>query len=202
MSERKLKGAYKNLEDFMSRVDFKSVNKKTLESIALSGGFDSFNIKRSQLLEKVNDNFTYLDLISSFGKRYQKEKDSPQITIFSEKSEPDIIFPLKPDINEWDTMTMLSKEKDVVGVYVSGHPLDDFSLEIKTLCNYNLSILRDLEVNRGKTVNIAVVVTNVEHRESQNGNKYAIVTLEDYSDNYRMSLFGNDYLNNKNCFGI
>ena len=86
VSERKLNGAYKSLENFMSRIDFKSVNKKTLESIALSGGFDSFNIKRSQLLEKVNDNFTYLDLISSFGKRYQKEKDSPQITIFSEKS--------------------------------------------------------------------------------------------------------------------
>ena len=198
ISERKENGAYVDLEDFVSRVDLRSANKRTLESIALSGGFDSFNIYRSQLFHRMDNGLTYLEQIMKFGSKVQAEKESSQIDMFGDLEESNVQFPKIPESKPWGTMDLLSKEKEVVGVYISGHPLDDYKFEIDNFCNFHLGSLKDMQKIKGKTLNLAVVVTNVEHRESKNGNRFASVTVEDYQDSYKLMLFGNNYTEYKN----
>ncbi len=197
VNERKENGNYKSLEDFVQRIDLKSANKRTLESLALAGGFDSFNLYRSQLFALENDT-TYLEKMMKFGSKYQLEKKSPQIDIFGKLGDDTLSFLKPPQVDPWSTMNLLTKEKEVVGVYISGHPLDDFRLEIDNFVNSKLDVLKDMQSVKSRDLRFAVVVSEVEHRESQNGNKYAVVHIEDYVDSYKLFLFGRDYTDNKN----
>ena len=198
VSERKENGPYISLQDFVSRVDLRSANKRTLESIAYSGGFDSFSIYRSQLFDKIDSDLNYLERMMKFGAKLQLEKNSNQISMFEQNESSSLEPPVLPSVDKWKTMDLLSKEKEVVGVYISGHPLDDYKIEIETFCNSNISNLHDMENYKDKTLKLAVVVTEVEHRESKNGKKYAVVHVEDYFDSYKLMLFGNDYTTYKN----
>ncbi|MBT3418130.1 MAG: DNA polymerase III subunit alpha [Flavobacteriales bacterium] len=198
VTERKENGPYASLEDFVSRVDLRSANKRTLDSIAVAGGFDSFNIYRSQIFAKDEHGTIYLEKMMKFGSKVQSEKDSTQIDMFGEIGESNIQSPTPPEVEPWGTMELLSKEKEVVGVYISGHPLDDYQLEIENFCNSNFSELESLEAVKGKSLKFAGVVTKVEHRESRNGKKFGTVYVEDYHDSYRLMLFGSDYTDFKN----
>ena len=197
VKERKENGNYASLEDFVSRVNLKAANKKTLESIALSGGFDSFNLLRSQLFYNV-DGMSYLEKMTKFGNKLQSEKDSTQIDMFGEIGESSIQAPIPAIIEPWGTMELLSKEKEVVGVYISGHPLDDYRLEIDNFVNASFDLLKNMNEVKGKDMRFAAVVTAVEHRESKTGKKFGIVYLEDYRDSFRLFLFGSDYTDYKN----
>jgi DNA polymerase-3 subunit alpha len=197
VKERKENGNYISLEDFVSRVNLKAANKKTLESIALSGGFDSFNLLRSQLFYNV-DGMSYLEKMTKFGNKLQSEKDSTQIDMFGEIGESSIQAPIPAIIEPWGTMELLSKEKEVVGVYISGHPLDDYRLEIDNFVNASFDLLKNMNEVKGKDMRFAAVVTAVEHRESKTGKKFGIVYLEDYRDSFRLFLFGSDYTDYKN----
>jgi len=197
VKERKENGSYSSLEDFVSRVNLKSANKRTLESISLSGGFDSFDIFRSQLFYS-EDNSSYLEKMMRFGSAIQAQRNSTQIDIFGEIGESSVQSPDPPLVEKWSTMDLLTKEKDVVGVYISGHPLDDYRLEIDNFVNSSFDILKNMEKVKGKDLRFAAVVTAVEHRESSTGKKYGVVTLEDYTDSFRLFLFGTDYTDFKN----
>ena len=197
VKERKENGNYSSLEDFVIRVNLKSVNKRTLESISLAGGFDSFDIFRSQLFYSDN-NLSYLEKMMRFGAAIQAERNSTQIDMFGEIGESNVQSPAPPQVDKWSTMDLLSKEKDVVGVYISGHPLDDYRLEIDNFVNSSFDILKNMEKVKGKDLRFAAVVTAVEHKESSKGKKYGVVTLEDYTDSFRLFLFGNDYTDYKN----
>ena len=198
VDERKENGPYTSLEDFVSRVDLRSANKRTLDSIALSGGFDSFNIYRSQLFYQESNGMNYLEKMMKFGSKVRSEKESNQINMFGEVDQSSLQSPDLPEVDPWGTMELLSKEKEVVGVYISGHPLDDYKLEMDNFCNSNLLDLRDIVDVKGKTLTVAGVVTKVEHRESKNGKKFASLYLEDYHDTYRLMLFGSDYTDYRN----
>ena len=197
VKERKENGSYSSLEDFVSRVNLKSANKRTLESISLSGGFDSFDIFRSQLFYS-EDNSSYLEKMMRFGSAIQAQRNSTQIDIFGEIGESSVQSPAPPLVEKWSTMDLLTKEKDVVGVYISGHPLDDYRLEIDNFVNSSFDILKNMEKVKGRDLRFAAVVTAVEHRESSTGKKYGVVTLEDYTDSFRLFLFGTDYTDFKN----
>ncbi|MBT6809264.1 MAG: DNA polymerase III subunit alpha, partial [Flavobacteriales bacterium] len=197
VKERKENGPYQDLNDFVSRINLKSANKRTLESIALSGGFDSFDILRSQLFYQENSQ-TYLEKIMKFGSKVQSEKDSTQIDMFGEIGESSLQAPIVPDVEPWGTMELLSKEKEVVGVYISGHPLDDYRLETENFVNASLDVLKNMDSAKGRDLRFAAVVTGVEHRESSTGKKFGIVHLEDYTDSFKLFLFGSDYTDYKN----
>ncbi len=197
VKERKENGNYSSLEDFVIRVNLKSANKRTLESISLAGGFDSFDIFRSQLFYS-DDNLSYLEKMMRFGAAIQAERNSTQIDMFGEIGESSVQSPAPPQVDKWSTMDLLSKEKDVVGVYISGHPLDDYRLEIDNFVNSSFDILKNMEKVKGRDLRFAAVVTAVEHKESSKGKKYGVVTLEDYTDSFRLFLFGNDYTDYKN----
>jgi len=197
VSERKENGPYKDLEDFVCRISLKAANKRTLESVALSGGFDSFKVYRSQLFN-IDNGMSYLERMMKFGNKVQTEKDSTQIDMFGEIGESSIQAPEIPNTEPWGTMELLSKEKEVVGVYISGHPLDDYRLEIDNFVNSSLDVLKNMENVKGRDLRFAAVVTSVEHKESKNGKKYGVVHLEDYIDGFRLFLFGTDYTDYKN----
>jgi len=197
VSERKENGSYKDLEDFVCRISLKSANKRTLESVSLAGGFDSFKVYRSQLFH-IDNGMSYLERMMKFGNKVQIEKDSTQIDMFGEIGESSIQAPEISNTDPWGTMELLSKEKEVVGVYISGHPLDDYRLEIDNFVNASLDVLKNMDDVKGKEFRFAAVVTAVEHKESRNGKKYGVVYLEDYIDSFRLFLFGTDYTDYKN----
>ena len=197
VKERKENGPYKDLEDFVCRINLKSANKTTLESVALSGGFDSFKVYRSQLFY-IDNGMSYLERMMKFGKKIQNEKDSIQIDMFGEIGESSIQAPEIPNRDPWGTMELLSKEKEVVGVYISGHPLDDYRLEVDNFVNSSLDVLKNMDDVKGRELRFAAVVSDVEHKESRNGKKYGIIHLEDYIDSFRLFLFGTEYTDYKN----
>ena len=193
VEERKENGNYTDFTDFVSRVDLRSANKRTLESLAYSGGFDSFGINRSQYFEKDREQ-TFIEKMIKFGNKVQDTKNSNQFDMFGESSDSIIKPPEVVDCPEWPTMDLLSKEKDVVGIYISGHPLDDYRFEIDNFCNSNLSMLTDLHKVQNKEMHFSGVVVDVEHRETQKGKKFGVLHLEDFYAGYRFFIFGDDYI--------
>jgi DNA polymerase-3 subunit alpha len=193
VEERKENGNYTDFTDFVSRVDLRSANKRTLESLAYSGGFDSFGINRSQYFEKDREQ-TFIEKMIKFGNKVQDTKNSNQFDMFGESSDSIIKPPELVDCPEWPTMDLLSKEKDVVGIYISGHPLDDYRFEIDNFCNSNLSMLTDLHKVQNKEMHFSGVVIDVEHRETQKGKKFGVLHLEDFYGGYRFFIFGDDYI--------
>ena len=117
----------------MQRVDLRSANKRTIESIVAAGGFDLFDIKRSQYFAKTNNGSTYIEDMIKFGNKVQASLNSNQFDMFGDMQEASVKSPNPPDVDPWGTMQLLSKEKRVVGIYLSGHPLDDYQLEVQIL---------------------------------------------------------------------
>ena len=179
VDERKENGNYSDFSDFVSRVDLRSANKRTLESLAYSGGFDSFGINRSQYFEIEKDQ-SYIEKMIKFGNKVQDTKNSNQFNMFGENSDSVLQAPVATDCEEWSTMDLLSKEKEVVGIYLSGHPLDDYRFEIDTFSNSNLSVLSDLEKIENKEIRLSGVIVDVEHKETQKGKKFGVLHMEDY----------------------
>ena len=193
VEERKENGNYTDFTDFVSRVDLRSANKRTLESLAYSGGFDSFGINRSQYFEKDREQ-SFVEKMIKFGNKVQDSKNSNQVDMFGESSDSTLKPPEIIDCPEWPTMDLLSKEKEVVGIYISGHPLDDYRFEIDNFCNSNLSMLTDLHKVQNKEMHFSGVVVDVEHRETQKGKKFGVLHLEDFYGGYRFFIFGDDYI--------
>jgi len=199
VDQRKENGNYSCFDDFVKRIDLRSANKRTLESIAISGGFDLFGLFRSQYFEKTKE-LSYIEQMIKFGNKVQDTKNSNQVDMFGDTEEASLQAPIAQNTHPWATMEMLPKEKEVVGIYISGHPLDDYKFEINNFCNSELSALRNLTAILGKDICLAGVVTNVEHKETKNGKKYGVLYLEDYHDNFRCFIFGDDYIKFKAFF--
>ncbi|MFQ3332226.1 MAG: DNA polymerase-3 subunit alpha [Thalassomonas sp.] len=196
VNERK-EGSYTAFDDFVKRVDLRSANKRTLESMACAGGFDSFELKRSQYFAKEESGQTYLQKMIKFGNKVKDSENSNQFDMFGESAEASIQSPVPVETPPWSTMELLSKEKDVVGIYISGHPLDDYKVEISNFCNGNFAMLNDMDKVKGKDLRFAGVVTNVEHRETKTGKPFGVLHIEDYHGSFSFYLFSDDYINFK-----
>jgi DNA polymerase-3 subunit alpha len=197
VNERKENGNYIAFDDFMKRVDLRSANKRTLDSMVYAGGFDSFELERYQYFAKELNGQTYLENMIKFGNKVKDSLNSNQFDMFGESAEASIQAPIPSDTMPWTTMELLSKEKEVVGIYISGHPLDDYKLEIDNFCNGNLSMLNNMEKIKGKELRLSAVVTQVEHKETKTGKPFGILHLEDYHSSFSFYLFGDDYINFK-----
>lgn len=193
--ERKENGHYKSIFDVTKRVDLRAANKKAFDGLILAGGFDSFtSTQRSQYYVLDEKGQTFIEKAIRFGNKYQENLNSAQVSLFGEAS--DVQFP-EPDIptcEPWGTMEKLAKEKEVVGIYISAHPLDDFKNELK-FCNAAVSDFKsDLNKYVGSNLSFAGIVTEVQHRISKSGKGWAIFIVEDYSDSYEFKIFGEEYL--------
>jgi DNA polymerase-3 subunit alpha len=195
VKNRKEDGNYKSIFDFAKRIDLRAANKKAFENLALAGGFDCFKeTHRAQYFHDDGDGITFLEKAIKYGAKHQENENSAQVSLFGEASDVQIAEPLVPPCEEWGTMEKLAREKEVVGIYISGHPLDDFRIEMKTFCNANLALLRDLETYVNRELTFGGVVTEVQHRVSKLGKGWALFTIEDYTDSFEFRIFGEEYL--------
>ena len=129
-----------------------------------------------------------------FGVNYQENKNSAQVSLFGESSEVDTPEPIPPIVEEWNALEKLRREKEIVGVYISGHPLDDFKLEIENYCNCDLTAISNLEANQGRDLKFAGIVTDFAHLVTKNGKPFGKITVEDYMDSATFFLFSDDYI--------
>ncbi|MDY0780781.1 DNA polymerase III subunit alpha [Tenacibaculum sp. IB213877] len=194
IDERKENGPYKSIFDVAKRVDLRVANKKAFEGLVLAGGFDSFSdTHRAQYYVTDEKGQTFLEKALRFGNKFQENQNSSQVSLFGEASEVDLPEPPIPDCEHWGTMELLAKEKEMVGMYISAHPLDDFKNELK-FCNATLSHFKDLAKYEGMGLSFGGTISDVQHRVSKAGKGWAAFTMEDYNDNFEFRIFGEDYL--------
>ena len=202
IEERNLNGEFKDIYDFICRTSSRAVTKKTYESLALAGAFDKINsINRKQYIYLDENESSLIERIIVYSNKLQKQKETKQTFLFENSEEVSLALPSIPEIEPFTEIEKLKIEKDLLGIYVSGHPLDKYSFEIKNLCNSNFRDIKELDNINGKSsIYTAGIVTNVEHRISKNGKPYGSVTIEDFSDSYNFLFFSDDYVKFKNYF--
>ncbi len=204
VQERRKNGPFTSIFDFVKRIDLRAANKKTLESLALGGAFDSFvGTHRAQYFALQDDNSIFLEKIIKYGNKFQENQNSSQVSMFDMlegEQSMQIEEPPIPNCEEWGTLDKLRKEKEVVGIFISGHPLDDFKLEIKNFVKGELAELKDLNAVEGKQFAIAGICVDFQERVSKTNKPYGIVRMEDYSDAHEFFLFGEEYIKYKAYF--
>jgi DNA polymerase-3 subunit alpha len=187
-------GSYKSIFDLAKRIDLRAANKKAFENLVLGGGFDSFGNHRAQYMHEDGDGITFYEKVLKYAARYQETENSSQVSLFGEASEVQIPEPEVPPCEDWGTMKKLNFEKEVVGVYISGHPLDDFKVEMDTFTNCRVADFYALEKHVAKELSFGGVVTDVQHRETKAGKGWAIFTVADFGESFDFKIFNEDYL--------
>ena len=186
---------YKSIFDLAKKIDLRAANKKAFESLAFAGGFDCFtDTHRAQYFHIEGEGITFLEKAIRYGSKFQENENSSQVSLFGESSDVQIAEPVVPPCEDWSTMEKLAKEKEVVGIYISGHPLDDYRFEMKYFCNVKLAHLKSLESLVGKTLTFGGIVTNVQYRTGKNGKDWAMFTLEGYDESHDFRIFNEEYL--------
>ncbi|MDR6844754.1 DNA polymerase III subunit alpha [Flavobacterium granuli] len=199
--ENRKDGKYKSIFDLTKRIDLRAANKKALENLILAGGFDSFEgTTRAQYFHDDGDGITFYEKSIKYGSKFQENENSSQVSLFGESSDVQIAEPIVPPCEDWSTMEKLAKEKEVVGIYISGHPLDDYKFEMKYFCNAKLEALKNLEMYVGKNLTFGGIITNVQHRVAKNGKGWGTFVLEGYDESYEFKIFGEEYLKFRHFF--
>ncbi|WP_010520609.1 DNA polymerase III subunit alpha [Aquimarina agarivorans] len=195
VENRKENGKFNSIFDLAKRIDLRAANKKAFESLALAGGFDSLgSTHRAQFFHDEGTGATFLEKAIRFGSKFQESKNSAQVSLFGESSQVQIQEPIVPPCEEWGTMEKLAKEKEVVGIYISGHPLDDHKHALKHFCSGKLQDFQDLNNVVNREISFGGVVTSVDHRTSKAGKGWAMFTIEDYDMAFEFRVFGEEYL--------
>ncbi len=202
INARKKHGEFKTIFDFVENVNLQTVNKKNLEALAMAGAFDNLNgIKRSSFFagDDDNDSTTLVEKLIRYGNKIQVERQSSQQSLFGAfESTLAIKKPDIPQVAEWPKLVLLEKEKNLIGIYLTSHPLDDFRLELDSFCSRDVTLKdlnNDIENYKGKEFTFGGMVTAAREGTSKNGNPFSTLTLTDYSDSYELFFFGQDYVN-------
>ena len=187
---------YKSIFDLAKKIDLRAANKKAFESLALAGGFDCFKeTHRAQYFHIEGEGITFLEKAIRYGSKFQENENSSQVSLFGESSDVQIAEPIVPPCEEWSAMEKLAKEKEVVGIYISGHPLDDYKYEMsKSFCTVKLAQLKSLDSLIGKNLAFGGIVTNVQYRTGKTGKDWAMFTLEGYDESHDFRIFNEEYL--------
>jgi DNA polymerase-3 subunit alpha len=195
IKERSSNGNYASIFDLTKRLPSSACNKRVLENLVYSGGFDSFkNMHRAQYFVQDGNGKLFLETAIRYGNSHQGNSNSTQHSMFEMSNEVSAIEPTIPKCDEWPSIYKLNKEKEVIGIFISGHPLDDFKIEITSFCNGNIGMLQHMKEFANKELVVAAVVTDAEHRLTKNGDPFGTLTIEDYNDSYRLFLFKENYL--------
>ncbi|MBL7890172.1 MAG: DNA polymerase III subunit alpha [Bacteroidia bacterium] len=195
VEEREANGPFKSIFDLVRRINLRAANKKTFESLAYAGGFDSLGIPRSTyFFADGNDNITFLEKAIRYGNGHQDGANSSQVSLFGEESAVDMPEPNIPVCEAWGNLEQLKYEKDVVGFFISGHPLDSYKLEIDFFCYHTVSDLKNIEENKNKELVVGGIVTNVHNGITKTGNPWGKITIEDYNESIDLAFFGEDYV--------
>ena len=195
INEREQNGPYKSIFDFAQRVNFSNVNRKAFESLALSGGFDSFGIRREAFFAENAKGEVFLDTLVRYGQNYQTAKSESQNSLFGGFDDVEIATPPIPKTDErWSDIERLNKERDLVGIYLSAHPLDEYKIILDNLCNARCEELADVTSMKDREdIILAGIVTAVRSRFDKRGNPCGFVTIEDFNGSGELALFGEDW---------
>ena len=197
IDEREKNGPYKDIFDFVQRINLSAVNRKALESLALSGGFDSFGIKRECYFGTNAKGDTFIETLLRYGQVYQTEQSSMQNSLFGDMGGVEITTPPVPETEPWSTMELLKKERDLVGIYLSAHPLDDYAVVLNHMCNLKCSqVGREMdkkELAKFEELSFGGIVTAVSSRFTKTNKPFGIVTIEDFDGSGELALFGEEW---------
>lgn len=200
INEREENGPFISIFDLCKRIDLRSANKKCLESLAYAGGFDSFgDAHRAQYFVKDGET-TFLDKAIKYGAKHQESLNSSQVSLFGEGSEVQIEEPTLPHSDPWGSLQALNKEKEMIGVYISGHPLDTHRLAIDSFNHVGLGKFKMIEPKAGIEVRIAGLVTGCRHRMSKSQKPFGELVIEDFEDSHELRIFGDTYAKFKGYF--
>ncbi len=194
IDEREKNGQYKDIFDFVQRVNLSAVNSKALESLVLSGAFDGFKIKRESFFARNPDGRTFLETLMRYGQVYQQEKNESRQSLFGAMEEVEIATPAIPQAESWSAIEKLNRERDLVGIYLSAHPLDEFEFILKNLCNTQCQELNDrIELSKKQEVVLGGIVTAVRSKYTKTGKPCGFVTIEDFDGSGELALFGEEW---------
>lgn len=197
IAERHKNGQYKDIFDFVQRVNLSAVNRKAMESLALSGGFDSFGIRREQYFAPNAKGDTFVETLLRYGQVYQSEQSSMQNSLFGDMGGVEIQTPPVPDCEAWSTMELLKRERELVGIYLSAHPLDDYAVVLNHMCNLHCpQIGREMDKKAFASIEeltFGGIVTTVSQRWTKTNKPFGIVTIEDFEGQGELALFGEDW---------
>ena len=195
-NERKAKGPYKSIFDLATRVNLRACNKRCLEALAMAGAFDGFEgSHRAQYLHKENnEDTTFIDKVIRHANMITEKKSQSQHSLFGETDDMVIPDPKLPECEEWSKLEKLNKEKEVTGIYISGHPLEDYRIEIDNFCNVSLNELDELKNKKNRELIFAGIITSVSHKTTKSGNPFGSFVIEDYEGTMQIALFSEDYV--------
>ncbi len=195
ISEREQNGPYKSIFDVAERVNLSACNRKAFESMALSGGFDSFGLSREQYFALNNKGEVFLDTLMRYGQLFQQEQQESRNSLFGDMGSVEIATPQVPvAVEEWSNLERLNKERDLVGIYLSAHPLDEYSIVLKGMCNTHCPELNDREaLARKEGFQLGGIITQVREKTTKRGDPCGFVTIEDFEGSGELALFGEEW---------
>lgn len=194
-NERKKNGPYTSIYDFVERVNLSACNKKCIENLALAGAFDGFpNLKREQFFAANEKGEAFLDSLVRYGQNYQMDKASNANSLFGDIVEIEIAKPEPPkDYVPWSDLERLNRECELIGIYISGHPLDEYQVVLNSVCNLKTTDLGELNDFVNQDFKLGGIVTAIREGNSRNGNPYGIAKIEDFNGSGELPLFGQDW---------
>jgi DNA polymerase-3 subunit alpha len=197
VAERLANGLFRSIFDMTKRVNLQAVNKSCFEALAKAGAFDGFKgTHRAQFFHRQNsDDSIFLEKVIRHGNAFQEKKNSAQQSLFGEDSMAEAPDPEMPDCTPYSKIEQLRKEKEVTGFYISGHPLDDYSLEIENFCDVTIGeVFNNISKYAGRQLTLAGMISGATERMTQAGNYFGTFFLEDFNDSRKFFLFSEDYL--------
>ncbi len=202
IKERTEKGPYIDVYDFFKRVNLRAVNKKTIENLVMAGGFDGFEFKRSQYFNAPDGITPILETLHKFGNKVQNESGSGILSLFGDMEEYKIENPIIPECAKWSDIETANKEKELIGMYLTSHPLDEYRLYIDSFCTSAKQLNENMAEFLNKDITVAGIITEAREGMTKKGNPFAIFKIEDFTDTYEIPLFGKDYIGFKNYINI
>ena len=194
-------GEYKDIFDFVQRVNLSACNRKNIENLALAGAFDSFTgIKREDFFVKNAKDETFTEVLVRYGNKYQMDKAAAANSLFGGENQVDIATPEIIPSPAWGDLERLNKERDLVGIYLSAHPLDEYAVILENVCNVHMAELADLTPLQNRDLTMGGIVTAVREGYTKTGKPYGIAKVEDYSGSAEFAFFGNEWVEKKNFF--
>ena len=201
LEERERNGEYKDIFDFVQRVNLSACNRKNIENLALAGAFDSFTgIKREDFFVKNAKDETFTEVLVRYGNKYQMDKAAAANSLFGGENQVDIATPEIIPSPAWGDLERLNKERDLVGIYLSAHPLDEYAVILENVCNVHMAELADLTPLQNRDLTMGGIVSAVREGYTKTGKPYGIAKVEDYSGSAEFAFFGNEWVEKKNFF--
>ena len=200
--EARATGLFANVFDFFERIDYRAINQKALENIIAAGGMESFGIHRACYFHVIRENLTWLEQLVNYGKKKQQDKEQATMSLFGGMTEYEVPLPVVPTYEPWMNVMQANKEKELIGIYLTNHPLDAYRMEIGLICMDLKTLNEQFDNLVGRAVTVAGIVIAKKEGKTRNGLDYGVLTIEDFTDTREFALYGEDYIRFRNHFII